>query len=96
MHLTLPAASGATGLALTGQALERGHTARTVARTPARIGVADSPGPAKVAADVRERFFPAFVLRRTVAAAMPVRSKSLPRHRSVHAHLTHLIGSPNN
>ncbi|NSL43342.1 NAD(P)-dependent oxidoreductase [Streptomyces sp. 8P21H-1] len=54
MHLTILAASGATGLALTRQALERGHTVTAIARTPARIVVPDSPQLTRVAADVHD------------------------------------------
>lgn len=54
MHVTILAASGATGLALTRQALERGHTVTAVARTPARITVPDSPRLTRLAADVRD------------------------------------------
>lgn len=54
MHLTILAASGATGLALTRQALDRGHTVTAVARTPARITVPDDPRLTRVAADVRD------------------------------------------
>ncbi|WP_033337721.1 NAD(P)-dependent oxidoreductase [Catenuloplanes japonicus] len=54
MRLTILAASGATGLELTRQALARGHTVTAVARTPARITVPDSPLLTRVAADVRD------------------------------------------
>ena len=54
MNLTILAASGAVGLALTRQALERGHTVTAIARTPARIDVPDSPRLTRVAADVRD------------------------------------------
>ncbi|MFJ4918843.1 NAD(P)-dependent oxidoreductase [Streptomyces sp. NPDC088725] len=54
MHLTILAASGATGLALTRQALERGHTVTAIARTPARVTVPDNPRLTRVAADVRD------------------------------------------
>lgn len=37
MHLTILAASGATGLELTRQALDRGHTVTAIARDPERI-----------------------------------------------------------
>jgi hypothetical protein len=53
MHITVLAASGATGLELTRQALQRGHTVTAIARTPARITVPDSPRLTRVAADVR-------------------------------------------
>lgn len=54
MHVTILAASGATGLALTRLALERGHTVTAIARTPARITVPDSPLLTRLAADVRD------------------------------------------
>lgn len=54
MELTILAASGATGLELTRQALARGHTVTAIARTPGRIAVPDSPGLIRVAADVRD------------------------------------------
>ena len=54
MNVTILAASGAVGLALTRQALERGHTVTAIARTPARITVPDSPRLIRVAADVRD------------------------------------------
>ncbi|GGN07839.1 NAD(P)-dependent oxidoreductase [Streptomyces fuscichromogenes] len=54
MNITVLAASGAVGLALTRQALERGHTVTAVARTPARVTVPDSPRLTRVAADVRD------------------------------------------
>ncbi|MFI5843137.1 NAD(P)-dependent oxidoreductase [Catenuloplanes sp. NPDC051500] len=54
MELTILAASGATGLELTRQALARGHTVTAVARTPSRITVPDSPLLTRVAADVRD------------------------------------------
>ncbi|MFI9645535.1 NAD(P)-dependent oxidoreductase [Streptomyces sp. NPDC052040] len=54
MQLTVLAASGATGLALTRQALERGHTVTAIARSPARIQVPDHPQLTRVAADVRD------------------------------------------
>ena len=62
MELTVLAASGATGLELTSQALERGHTVTAIARTPDRITVADSPRLIRVAADVRDP--------RSIAAAL--------------------------
>lgn len=54
MNLTVLAASGRTGLALTREALRRGHTVTAVARDPGRIAVADSPGLHKVAGDVED------------------------------------------
>lgn len=54
MKLTILAASGATGLELTRQALRRGHAVTAIARTPARIAVPDSPLLTRVAADVRD------------------------------------------
>jgi uncharacterized protein len=54
MQLTVLAASGGTGLELTRQALERGHTVTAIARTPARIAVPDSGRLIRVAGDVRD------------------------------------------
>ncbi|MFI6630706.1 NAD(P)-dependent oxidoreductase [Nonomuraea fuscirosea] len=54
MHLTVLAASGRTGLALTRQALRRGHTVTAIARDPARIDLPRSPGLTKVAGDVHD------------------------------------------
>ncbi|GAA2472165.1 NAD(P)-dependent oxidoreductase [Winogradskya humida] len=54
MELTILAASGATGLELTRQALLRGHTVTAIARTPANITVADSPRLIRLTADVRD------------------------------------------
>lgn len=54
MELTILAASGATGLELTRQALDRGHTVIAIARTPDRITVPDSSRLVRVAADVRD------------------------------------------
>ncbi|MFJ5988553.1 NAD(P)-dependent oxidoreductase [Lentzea sp. NPDC092896] len=51
MHLTILAASGRTGLALTRQALERGHVVTAIARDPQRIPL-DHPNLSKVAGDV--------------------------------------------
>lgn len=51
MHLTILAASGRTGLALTRQALERGHTVTAIARDPQRIPL-EHPLLSKVAGDV--------------------------------------------
>ncbi|SER11790.1 NAD(P)-dependent oxidoreductase [Lentzea albida] len=51
MELTILAASGRTGLALTRQALERGHTVTAIARDPSRVTV-DHPNLRKVAGDV--------------------------------------------
>ena len=62
MHVTVLAASGATGLELTRQAVARGHTVTAVARTPARITVPDAPLLGRVAADVYDEV--------TVAAAL--------------------------
>jgi hypothetical protein len=52
MELTILAASGATGLELTRQALGRGHTVVAIARNTDRITVPDSPRLTRVAADV--------------------------------------------
>lgn len=54
MHLTVLAASGRTGLALTRQALRRGHTVTAIARDPERIALPDSPNLRKVAGDVND------------------------------------------
>jgi uncharacterized protein YbjT (DUF2867 family) len=69
MELTILAASGATGLELTRQALERGHTVTAIARTPERIAVADSSRLIRVAADVRDP--------RSIAAALAGRKTVL-------------------
>jgi uncharacterized protein YbjT (DUF2867 family) len=53
MHLTILAASGRTGLALTRQALERGHTVTAIARDPRRITL-EHPNLRKVAGDVSD------------------------------------------
>jgi uncharacterized protein YbjT (DUF2867 family) len=52
MNLTVLAASGRTGLALTREALRRGHTVTAIARDPDRIAVPGSPHLHKVAGDV--------------------------------------------
>jgi hypothetical protein len=52
MELTVLAAAGATGLELTRQALDRGHTVRAVARSPERIP--DHRNLVRVAADVTD------------------------------------------
>lgn len=54
MHITVLAASGGTGLALTREALDRGHTVTAIARTPSRIALPDHPRLTRVAADVRD------------------------------------------
>jgi uncharacterized protein len=54
MDITVLAASGATGLQLTRQALERGHTVVALARDPRRIALPDAPRLTKVAADVND------------------------------------------
>ncbi|MGI5505579.1 NAD(P)-dependent oxidoreductase [Lentzea sp. CA-135723] len=51
MHLTILAASGRTGSALTRQALDRGHTVTAIARDISRIAL-DHPNLWKVAGDV--------------------------------------------
>jgi uncharacterized protein YbjT (DUF2867 family) len=51
MDLTVLAASGRTGLALTRQALRRGHTVTAIARDPGRVALA---GVRTVAADVAD------------------------------------------
>jgi uncharacterized protein len=52
MNLVVLAASGRTGLAITRQALERGHTVTAIARDPERIALHDSAGLKKVAGNV--------------------------------------------
>lgn len=54
MNLTVLAASGQTGLAVTRQALERGHTVTAIARDPGRITLPDSAGLRTVAGDVHD------------------------------------------
>lgn len=54
MNLTVLAASGRTGIALTRQALLRGHTVTAIARDPGRIALPDSPNLRKVAGDVND------------------------------------------
>ncbi|MGW0903431.1 NAD(P)-dependent oxidoreductase [Streptomyces sp. NPDC002853] len=54
MNLTVLAASGRTGMALTRQALRRGHLVTAIARDPERIALADCPNLRKVAGDVHD------------------------------------------
>ncbi|MFD5337857.1 NAD(P)-dependent oxidoreductase [Streptomyces hawaiiensis] len=54
MNLTVLAASGQTGIALTRQALRRGHTVTAIARDPERIALPDFPNLRKVAGDVND------------------------------------------
>ncbi|GHG22429.1 flavin reductase [Amycolatopsis bullii] len=54
MNLTVLAASGRTGLALTREALRRGHTVTAIARDPRRIDVPPSARVHKVAGDVED------------------------------------------
>ncbi|MDQ7808834.1 SDR family oxidoreductase [Amycolatopsis sp. A133] len=54
MNLTVLAASGRTGLALTREALRRGHTVTAIARDPGRIDLPDTAGLHKVAGDVED------------------------------------------
>ncbi|MFF1607677.1 NAD(P)-dependent oxidoreductase [Amycolatopsis sp. NPDC058278] len=54
MNLTVLAASGRTGLALTREAMRRGHTVTAIARDPDRIAVPDSARLHKVAGDVED------------------------------------------
>ncbi|MFC8005055.1 NAD(P)-dependent oxidoreductase [Streptomyces olivaceus] len=54
MNLTVLAASGQTGIALTRQALERGHTVTAIARDPRRIALPDTLNLRKVAGDVND------------------------------------------
>jgi uncharacterized protein YbjT (DUF2867 family) len=53
MHLTILAASGRTGLALTRKALERGHTVTAIARDPQGVTI-DHPNLRTVAGDVSD------------------------------------------
>lgn len=62
MYITVLAASGATGRELTRQALDRGHTVRAIARNPANIALADSPGLTRITGDVTDP--------RSIAAAL--------------------------
>jgi putative NADH-flavin reductase len=52
MELTVLAASGATGLEITRQALDRGHTVTAIARNPDRITLPASDQLHRVARDV--------------------------------------------
>ncbi|GAA0904719.1 MULTISPECIES: NAD(P)-dependent oxidoreductase [Streptomyces violaceusniger group] len=54
MNLTILAASGRTGIALTRRALQRGHTVTAIARDPERIPVPNSDALYKVAGDVHD------------------------------------------
>ncbi len=54
MNLTILAASGRTGLTLTRQALQRGHTVTAIARDPGKIAVGGFPNLRKAAADVND------------------------------------------
>jgi uncharacterized protein len=54
VKLTILAASGATGLELTRQALDRGHQVTTISRDPDRVTIPDSPRLTKVASDARD------------------------------------------
>lgn len=54
MHVAVLAASGGTGLALTEEALRRGHTVTAIARSPSRITVPDHPLLTRVAGDARD------------------------------------------
>jgi len=54
MNLTVLAASGRTGLALTREALRRGHTVTAIARDPGRIAVTPSARLHLVAGDVED------------------------------------------
>ncbi|AGL21210.1 NAD(P)-dependent oxidoreductase [Actinoplanes sp. N902-109] len=55
MELTILGASGATGLELTRQAVQRGHTVTAIARNPGSITLPGSPRLERVAADVTDR-----------------------------------------
>lgn len=65
MHVTVLAAAGGTGLALTRQALARGHSVTAIARDPDRIAVPDSADLVRVAADVHDPESMAKALRDT-------------------------------
>jgi uncharacterized protein len=52
MNLTILGASGATGLQLTRQALDRGHVVTAISRHPERVDVPDSGRLTRVGADV--------------------------------------------
>ncbi|MFK0116412.1 NAD(P)-dependent oxidoreductase [Streptomyces sp. NPDC090994] len=54
MNLTVLAASGRTGIALTRQALRRGHTVTAIARDPRRIPLPDTPALRRVTGDVHD------------------------------------------
>ena len=54
MKLTILGATGATGTALTGQALAAGHEVTAVVRDPARLAVPAHPGLRTVTADVMD------------------------------------------
>jgi uncharacterized protein YbjT (DUF2867 family) len=54
MNLTILAASGRTGLALTRQALQRGHTVTAIARDPGQITLDDSPNLRKAVGDAHD------------------------------------------
>ncbi|MCS7477608.1 NAD(P)-dependent oxidoreductase [Umezawaea endophytica] len=54
MNITVLAASGATGLELTRQALDRGHVVTAIARDPSRVTVPDSDRLVRVVADLRD------------------------------------------
>jgi hypothetical protein len=54
MKLTILAASGATGMELTRQALQRGHSVVAIARDPSRIRLPDTSQLTRVGADVHD------------------------------------------
>jgi uncharacterized protein YbjT (DUF2867 family) len=54
VEITVLGASGATGLELTRQALERGHTVVAVARDPRRIALPETARLVRTAADVQD------------------------------------------
>lgn len=70
MNLTVLAASGRTGLALTREALRRGHTVTAIARDPGRIAVPDSPRLHTVAGDVEDPASLAAVAGSTVLSGL--------------------------
>jgi uncharacterized protein YbjT (DUF2867 family) len=88
MHLTVLAAAGATGLELTRQALERGHTVTAIARAPQRIAVPDADRLVRVAADVHDRDSIASALQgsTTVLSALGTARGSAPGVLAAGAH----------
>src|ERR1700752_3683826 len=82
MKLTILGATGASGTALTGQALAAGHDVTAVVRDPARLAVPAHPRLRTVTADVMD---PASIPaqgrpRRRPARGRPPRARPHPRH----------------